>query len=116
MKANEYLPIGSVVLLKEGDKKLMIFGIIQSDEDDSEEFDYIGVPYPEGHIDPDCQYLFYHKNIEEVFFRGYEDEERKEFVDRLNEIMMLEEKYKNTDTEHKTFLKWIDCIKNKLKS
>lgn len=93
MEMKDFLPIGSVVLLKEGDKKLMIFGILQSNEDDeTEEYDYIGVPYPEGNMGDDYQYLFYHKDIEEVFFRGYEDEERKEFVNRLIE-------YKEKDSE-----------------
>lgn len=42
----EFLPIGTVVVLKNGTKKLMIFGIIQSNaEDPGEEYDYIGVPW-----------------------------------------------------------------------
>ena len=35
----ELLPIGSVVLLKEGQKKLMIFGIKQMDSEVLEEYD-----------------------------------------------------------------------------
>ena len=36
----ELLPIGSVVLLKKGKKRLMIYGIIQSDiENETEEYD-----------------------------------------------------------------------------
>lgn len=59
-----YLPIGSVVLLNEGNKRLMIFGIIQSEaENPSVEYDYIGVPYPEGNMGDEHQYLFYHKDI-----------------------------------------------------
>lgn len=79
-----YLPIGSVVVLKNGTKKLMIFGIIQSNmEKPDEEYDYIGVPYPEGNMGEEYQYLFYHKDIKEVYFRGFEDIERQEFVENL---------------------------------
>lgn len=81
---NDYLPIGSVVLLKEGEKRLMIYGIKQTAEDvHFEEYDYIGVLYPEGHIDDEHIYLFNHHNIDKVFFRGYEDIERKEFIESL---------------------------------
>ena len=80
----KFLPIGSVVVLKNGTKRLMIFGIIQSNaENASEEYDYIGVPYPEGNMGQDYQYLFYHNDIEQVFFRGFDDVERQEFVDNL---------------------------------
>ena len=84
------LPIGSVVVLKEGHKKLMIVGVMQSDADEPEKtYDYLGVFYPEGHLGKNFQYLFNHEDIDEIFFRGYEDEERKECLVRL------EEYYKN---------------------
>lgn len=82
----EFLPIGSVVLLKNGNKRLMIYGIIQSDSNsESEEYDYIGVPYPEGNMGPEYQFLFYHKDIEEIYFRGFEDIERQAFMKNLEE-------------------------------
>lgn len=80
----DYLPIGTVVLLINGNKKLMIFGIIQSNMDDqNESYDYIGVPYPEGNMGPDYQYLFYHKDIKEIYFRGFEDVERQALIANL---------------------------------
>lgn len=84
MKIKDLLPIGSVVLLKGGQKRLMIYGIKQADsEDTSKEYDYLGVFYPEGHIGSKFQYLFDHEKIEKVVFRGYEDEERNEFLSKL---------------------------------
>lgn len=77
------LPIGTVVLLKNGAKKLMIFGVNQTIDEQNEEFDYVGVPYPEGNMGQDYQYLFNHNDITEVFFRGYEDVERQEFIINL---------------------------------
>lgn len=87
MEIKDFLPVGSVVVLKNGTKKLMIFGIIQSNADNpNEEYDYIGVPYPEGNMGQDYQYLFYHKDIEQVFFKGYEDLERQVFIENLEQF------------------------------
>ncbi|PKM57231.1 MAG: hypothetical protein CVU98_07160 [Firmicutes bacterium HGW-Firmicutes-3] len=83
---NELLPIGSVVRLHEGVKKLMIFGIRQSNLEDDLEYDYIGVLYPEGNINNNYRYLFNHSDVEMVFSRGYEDEERQIFIKRLNAV------------------------------
>lgn len=79
----ELLPIGSVIVLKEGTKKLMIFGLKQRDADTDVEYDYIGVIYPEGNIGTGGQFFFNHRDIEEVFFTGYKDEEHENFIDRL---------------------------------
>ena len=85
MKVNELLPIGSIVLLKDGEKRLMIDGVVQTDAGGSgETYDYLGILYPEGHIGDQFQYLFNHDDIEKIFFRGYEDEERKEFLEKLS--------------------------------
>lgn len=86
MKISELLPIGSVVLLKDGTKKTMIFGVKQTSDDElSVDYDYIGVMYPEGFLGGNYQFLFNHEDIREVFFRGYEDDERKDFIKRLSE-------------------------------
>lgn len=85
MKVNELLPIGSIVLLKDGEKRLMIDGVVQTDAGGNGEiYDYLGILYPEGHIGDQFQYLFNHEDIEKVFFRGYEDEERSEFLKKLS--------------------------------
>ena len=87
MKIRDLLPIGSIVLLKDGEKKLMIIGIMQNDAGNtSKTYDYLGVLYPEGHIGEGFQYLFTHEDINEIFFRGFEDNERTEFLSRLENI------------------------------
>ena len=53
------LPIGSVVLLKEAEKSLMIVGTMQRD-DEGHEFDYVSVLFPEGYINSDTFFLFNH--------------------------------------------------------
>lgn len=79
----ELLPIGSVVILKEASKKAMIYGIKQTNTATDIEYDYIGVIYPEGNMGDGTQFFFNHDAIEEIFFRGFEDEERALFIERL---------------------------------
>lgn len=87
MKIKELLPIGSVVLLKDGEKHLMIAGILQSDANDlDKQYDYFGVLYPEGHIGDEFQYLFNHDDISEIVFRGYDDPERTQFLQKLSDL------------------------------
>ena len=83
-KVNELLPIGSVVILNNAQKRLMVHGIRQLNKEDGKEYDYIGVLYPEGNMSDEMQFLFNHDDILEVFFRGFEDEEREEFIERLD--------------------------------
>lgn len=81
----KYLPIGTVVRLKKGKKKLMITGFLSSPMDNSEKtYDYCGCFYPEGTLRTDQVYLFNHKQIEVVLFKGYVDEEEKAFKAKLN--------------------------------
>ncbi len=81
----EMLPIGSIVLLKNAEKRLMIFGILQSGGVSGKEYDYIGVPYPEGNLGSEYQYVFDQSDISEVSYRGYEDTEHREYRKALNE-------------------------------
>lgn len=84
MEIKDLLPIGSIVLLKGGEKRLMINGIMQTDTGGTKKnYDYMGVLYPEGHIGEGFQYLFNHEDITEIIFRGFEDSERDEFLEKL---------------------------------
>ena len=86
MNIKDLLPIGTVVLLKDGEKKLMICGILQTDADSGKEYNYMGLLYPEGYIGDQFQYLFNHEDIGQIVFRGYEDTERKVFIEKLAEL------------------------------
>ena len=84
MRIKDLLPIGSIVLLRDGEKRLMISGIMQNDAGGTQKnYDYMGILYPEGHIGEGFQYLFNHEDIDKIVFRGYEDEERTEFLAKL---------------------------------
>ena len=75
------LPIGSVVLLNEAEKKLMIIGILQRNGE--EVFDYVGCPYPEGLLDSENLFLFNHKDIAEISYLGFDYIERQIFIKKL---------------------------------
>lgn len=78
IKPDKLLPNGSVVRLREGTKKLVIYGRKQIMlTDPVRAYDYIGCLYPEGYINPDYTYVFNHADIEEVIFMGYTDEEEE---------------------------------------
>lgn len=79
------LPNGSIVLLKGGTKKVVIYGrkqLLMVEEPVM--YDYIGCFYPEGYIDPDYTFVFNHDAIEEIIFVGFIDEEEEAFVGLLN--------------------------------
>ena len=85
MEIKDLLPIGSVVLLEGGKKRVMIYGVRQIEQETQEEYDYIGVVYPEGNMWQGSKFVFNHDKIQEVFFKGYEDEERQDFIQRLSD-------------------------------
>ena len=86
-----YLPIGSVVLLKGAKKKLMITGFYIKAEGFDNIFDYSGCLYPEGIVTSDQNGVFNHDQIDQVIFKGYESEEETEFKQRLYEAIAKDE-------------------------
>jgi len=84
---NELLPIGSIVLLNGGDKRLMIIGVVQINPEDNEEYDYLACLYPEGFVGPEHIYLFNHEDIKSVVAEGFTDDEHFEFREQLLEAI-----------------------------
>ena len=84
MKETDFLPLGSIVFLKGGDKKLMIYGRRQVEVESKEEFDYIACLWPEGNLDEEYTYLFNGVDIAEVVHQGYTDDEDLVFLEVLN--------------------------------
>ena len=86
----EFLPIGSVVLLKGGNKRIMICGRIQAQAGSDIIYDYSACYYPEGIVDPQSMFFFNRDAIETVYFRGYEDQDeldyRHDVLDQLGEL------------------------------
>lgn len=83
--AKNLLPIGSVVKMKDTNKRLSIIGILVNN--DGRMYDYISVPYPEGYIDAKHMFVFNHKDIETVEYLGYMDSEFQLFRGSLAESL-----------------------------
>lgn len=86
----EYLPVGSVVMLSGGNKRVMICGRIQAQAGTDIIYDYSACYYPEGIVDPQAMFFFNRGDIETVYFRGYEDQEELDYrhnvLDQLGEL------------------------------
>lgn len=82
----KYLPIGSVVLLRESQKRIMIVGVKQKQADTDKVWDYSACLYPEGILSPDHLFLFDASQIERLYFVGFQDGEGLAFLDKLNHL------------------------------
>lgn len=83
----ELLPIGSVLTLKNGTKKLMIVGRLQKQTDQKLTYDYAAVLYPEGLIDSKHFYLFNQEDISCLYYIGMQDTEEFNFRYKLEETI-----------------------------
>ena len=81
------LPIGSVVLLKESTKKLMVVGLCQKGANDGKLWEYVGVVFPEGFLSPDKMFLFNGDQIEQLFAIGFQDTEQMVFKEKIDKVM-----------------------------
>lgn len=92
------LPIGSVVSLNKGNKKLMVIGVKQMESANPEKiYDYLGVVYPEGFVGENAVFLFDHKDILDIIYTGYKNSEYENFNVILSKI---EEKMTNKHSEN----------------
>lgn len=88
MNKEKYLPIGTVVLLKNAEKRLMIMGYCPVPRNnDKTVYDYCGCLYPEGLINSDEIAVFNHDQIENISYLGFTDEESNDFMLKLKEFM-----------------------------
>ncbi|MFC4652346.1 DUF4176 domain-containing protein [Lactococcus nasutitermitis] len=86
----EILPLGSVVTLKHGDGSvLMIIARASVVKENEEEvyYDYGSVLIPLGMARPEVVYFFNKENVEEVLFKGFENEDEKEFAQQYDEMI-----------------------------
>ena len=86
MKIEGLLPIGSVVLLKGGNHRVMITGYAQKmvNREDAI-YDYVACPYPEGFIGPDQNYLFDREQVEKIHSIGYQTEGQEAYVEKVEQ-------------------------------
>jgi hypothetical protein len=82
------LPIGTVVLLKEAKKRVMIIGYCKyNGEDRTKIYDYAGCVYPEGYISPETTVLFNHENIDVIFALGFRNQAQHDFQLKLEDAL-----------------------------
>ena len=79
----DLLPIGSVVLLQGGEKRLMICGRISCRGDEERIYDYVGCYFPEGVIDSEALFFFDQDMIESIYFIGCKDQEELNFRENV---------------------------------
>lgn len=82
---NKFLPLGSVVLLKDAQRPIVIIGYTVVEEGSTDIWDYLGCAYPIGVIDPSKNLLFQRNQIEKVLHTGYTDDEGGKFLDQLTD-------------------------------
>lgn len=88
----KYLPIGSIVKLKNNDNEIMIVGYYSVEYNDMVEiYDYLGCLYPEGLLLKNDFISFNHEDIVNCLFKGFENEKfvamKKKFLnDGIEEI------------------------------
>ena len=86
----KYLPIGTIIKLKTGKRKVMITGFCLYDHDAAHTlYDYCGCAYPEGMLSTNEVNLFNHGDIEKVFHLGVSDEEEKKFKVNLGSMIQI---------------------------
>ena len=88
----ELLPLGSVVALYNGTKKLMVIGRIQKAVESDEVYDYSACLWPQGYINKDYVYLFNQEDIRCLYHIGHQDTEEFNFRFILDEEMKKIEK------------------------
>ena len=88
MNTEKFLPIGTVVKLNGGAKRVMITGFCTiASDDNSTMYDYCGCLYPEGVVSSDKNLLFDHNQIAKIYALGYSDDEEKNFKVKLKEVL-----------------------------
>lgn len=99
---DKFLPVGTVVLLKGANKRLMITGFctIPSSAEEKKVYDYSGCLFPEGILTSDKTALFNHDMIEKIYHLGLKDEEEENFKKKLNKY--ISEKGINNLDSHNT--------------
>ncbi len=87
MKKKRYLPIGSVVLLKDSDKKFVIIGYYYHDYLTEKTYDYCGCIYPIGVIPHGLGMCFNQEDVEKVIDLGFVTKNYEIYTNKLKEMI-----------------------------
>lgn len=92
----KYLPVGTIVTLKEATKRIMIIGYCPMDEN-KKMYDYNACLYPEGMLSVEKMLVFNHDQIKEINYMGLVDDEQKTFVNKIKEAIKAVETLKQVE-------------------
>lgn len=82
------LPIGTVVLLENANKRLMIVGYQRKKaQGDDKVYDYCGCLYPEGFMTPNEAAVFDHSQIDRIIAMGFQNQVQANFSERLKTVI-----------------------------
>lgn len=79
----ELLPLGTVVLLKEAKRNIVIIGYSMFEHGTNKVWDYLGCAYPIGVVNSDTNLLFDAVQIDKVIFKGFSDQEGDEYREKI---------------------------------
>ena len=97
----KFLPIGTVILLKDATKKIMITGYCSSVPEDVDKlYDYVGCLFPEGNLAGDQVALFDHDQIGSIVYNGLDDDEFKKFNVEVKKLASGEVNYLYEDSQN----------------
>lgn len=89
---DKVLPIGTVVLLNNAEKRLMIIGYQRKTAADSEKiYDYCGCLFPEGFMTPKEAAVFDHEQIDRIIFMGLQNGPQIAFAEKLKNVIARHE-------------------------
>lgn len=83
---NNYLPVGTIVLLKDAKKRILIVGYLPQENGSDKTYDYSGVPFPDGLIDSRKILLFDHTQIDKICHNSIIDKEVMEMINRVKKV------------------------------
>ena len=96
MEINEkFLPLGTLVLLKNAKEKIMIIGYLTSNGNKTDiVYDYQGCVFPYGLYTNEVSFVFNHSDIDKIYYMGYSDNDFKALNTKLIDF---EKKYISDD-------------------
>ena len=83
----EFLPIGTICMLQNATKPIMIIGYLPMAHDTKQIYDYTACLYPEGVLSSDQTAVFYHNQIKEIIHLGFENEKSIDFRVKLQKAV-----------------------------
>mgnify|MGYP004500669091 FL=1 len=81
---DKVLPLGSVVLLKDAKRYLVVIGYLIIEDGSNKVWDYMGCAYPVGAISSEATLVFDTEQIDKVIFEGYSDKEGEAFREKVS--------------------------------